>query len=60
MARYLVILDFTEEDSFSIEITADGRTWARRLAEQAARDCGWTSAVVTALVKPLYREDRST
>lgn len=55
-SRYLVILDFAEEDSFSIQISATGRTHARHLAEQAARATGWTSHVVLGTVKPLHHE----
>jgi hypothetical protein len=51
-----VCLIFKNEPAFEIEVNADGRAMALRLAEDAARLNGWESAVCGHEITPLRRQ----
>ena len=53
---YRVCLIFKNEPAFEIEVNADGRAMALRLAEDAARLNGWESAVCGYEITPLRRQ----
>lgn len=53
---YEVTLWFPRQAGFSMKVSADGRQMARRLAEDAARACGWEGRVRKIQIVPVRRQ----
>ena len=57
MAEYRVVLWYPRQEGFQIDVSADGVDMARRLAEEAARSCGWEISRPKKLsITPLARQ----
>lgn len=56
MAEYRVVLWYPRQAGFQIDVSADGVDMARRLAEDAARSCGWEGRVRKIEIVPVRRQ----